>query len=209
MAASLRVLVTADTPEGMGLCCVHGFLALQDIRMKAKPEGRLMPAMLTSLTGFTIAASNVTLSKWRKGLITCGKCKNCILVKTGLKDEPLPQWSPEHMAFRSLKGKSFLVDRVETILKPIGPEPIRGRIVGMSQTDWLWVGVTLEYSPITVKLGDQLRLDDEIWGTVVSIDGPVFYILLPGSFHHQRQHRLKMGGVEPSHVKPIPGLDKT
>lgn len=210
MRITLRNIVTEPKPGGMGLCCVAGYLALLDIRMKAKPEGRLTGGILASETGFARESCGGTLAAWRQGKIKCEGLKTCIMVKTGLKQEALPNFTEEHLSFRALRGRSFLVHRVETTLTPKGPEPIRGRIVALSETDWLTIGIHLEYSPITIKLGDQLLIDQvgEIWGTVVMIDGPIFYLLLPGTFHGIRNHRLKMGGVEPSHVKPVPGLDK-
>ncbi len=211
MASFLKNLVCDDTPEGMGLCCVAGYLALLDIRMKAKPEGRLTAGILSNETGFNRAASGATLSRWKRGLIKCEGLKSCLMLKTGLKEEALPTFSKERAAFLSLKGKSFLVNRTEVTLTPKGPEPIRGRIIALSQKEWVEIGIHLEYSPISVKLGDQLLLSAEegLWGTVVHIDGPIHYLLLPGSFHGERHHRLALGGVEPAHVKPVPGLDKS
>lgn len=206
---TLRELVTEPKPEGMGLCCVHGYLALLDLRMGTKPEGRLLPSHLTHPTGLSYNACYKTVANWRSGKIKCQGMKDCVLVKAGIKKEQLPSYSPEYLGFLALQGKSFLVDRVKTILEPIGPEPIRGRIVQRSQTDWLWVGVALEYEPATVKLGDQLRLSPDLWGTVTHIDGNIYYLLLPGDKHGQRNKRMEMGGVEPSHMKPTPGVDKS
>lgn len=210
MASFLKNLVCDDTPEGMGLCCVAGYLALLDIRMKAKPEGRLTSGILANETGFSRQKCGQAIKNWREGKTKCQGLKTCLMLKTGLKEEALPTFSKERAAFLALRGKSFLVHRVDTILKPKGPEPIRGRIISQSRDDWLWIGVHLEYSPITVKLGDQLLLDEaeDLWGTVTCIDGPIHYLLLHGTLHGQRNHRLIMGGIEPAHVKPVPGLDK-
>lgn len=205
---TLRSMVCNDPPEGRGMCCVNGFLTIEDIRMKAKPEGRLTPTHLHRITGHVTGACNNTLIKWRAGKIKCEKAYGCVLVKTGLKPEDIPQWSPEHLAFLKLHGTSVLVDKVRTILEPRAPEQIRGRIIAQSQTDWLWIGISLDYVPNDLYLGDQLQVAPNLWGTVTSIDGPIVYLLLPGDKHKLKNKRLAMGGKEPSHLKPTPGLDK-
>lgn len=203
MGRPLKNIVCDDTPAGMGLCCVNGFLCLEDIRCKATSIGYLTPAVLSRKTNLQANSSWNTLNRWRQGHIKCVNLKTCVLVKTGLKNEPLPQFSPEHVKFLKLKGQSFDVWRVKTSIERIGPEPIRGRVVYQSrESDWLWIGIALEYSPITVKLGDQLEVSPEMWGTVVLIDGPLFYLLLPGDKHGVRVKRLEMGGTTPSHLKP-------
>lgn len=210
MFATLRQMVCEDTPAGLGMCCVNGFLTLEDIRIKAKPERRLTPVALSRITSFHYNSSCRTLTRWRQGKIKCEKCKTCVLVKTGLKAEDIPTWSPEHLAFIKLQGQAVEVMKVHTRLEPRFPEPIRGRIMSKSLTsDWLWIGVSLEYVPNDIYLGDQLSLGPDLWGTIIFIDGPMVYLLLPGEKHKQKNKRFGLGGQEPAHLKPVPGLDKS
>lgn len=205
-ARSLRSQVCEDPPEGMGLCCPFGFLMIEDIKCKGTPEGRLTPRRLCAKTGFTYLSAFASLKRFREGKIRCEKkeagAQHCIALKVEWKDQAIPGLDPKLLAWIKLPGSVYNVEMTQPI-KPVSrsPQPIKARVIGVSQSQWLWLNLVLEYSPSTVKLGDTLILSPDLHGTVINIDGPCFTVLLPGDKHGQRNKYQGVVGEQGSNAE--------
>lgn len=177
--------------EDMGVCCPHGYLAIEDIKARGRSQV-LTGGMIGSKFGFDPDSGTAILRRWKRGDYTCEKMRNCIMDKAGLVSDDIPALSPDEKAFRALKGPVHQVYLTKREPERVG-EPIRGIVV--SQSQYPWFCFTLSLPPDApqlplIRLGDALWVDNVVWGTVVDIDGPLITLLVNGEKHRCRNNQL-------------------
>lgn len=172
--------------DDAGWCCQAGYLTLEDIKAGPTPQRRLTGAKLMYQWGMPRSTASEIVRRFRQGFIQCENNNRCILVKSGLKDVPVPSLSGSSKAFFDLMGQAIPVYRTtEWPIEPINPK-LEGKIVSQSKAPWLWMGVHIDTHSTDIKLGDVLYFTPAIWGTVIDINGPIYSILLPGKLHGMR-----------------------
>lgn len=181
-----------------GWCCEYGCLAVEDARARLRAEGRLTPLWFKQKFGYTDSGGRQIIRKFQRGEYKCEKSPECMFVKAGIRAEDLPSLSESLKAFLALKGQHFGVYKTQA-LQRIG-DPIKGTIVGQSHVDWLWICIAVERVDTTIFLGDQLWLDNAMYGTVIDIDGPNLTLLLPGHHHKQRHRKVHNSKRIPHHT---------
>lgn len=175
--------------ERGGWCCRFGLLAIEDLKAAKTADGRLMPSFFVRRFGFAPESGGEILAKWREDYYRCEKHPQCLLVKAGIRREDLPTLSDSRRDFLALKGQHY--NCYKAAQPPIRTgEPIKGTIISQSQVDWLWVVIGMERVDPSVCLGDQVWLDNVMYGTVIDIDGPNLTLLLPGPWHKQRNRKM-------------------
>jgi hypothetical protein len=171
-----------------GWCCAHGCLSIENIKARGKGQRGIPPTFFLRFGMEPKSGSNV-LVKWRQGGYRCEKLSNCLLAAVGMGDDDIPDLSPSHREFLSLKGRTFKAYKAEC--EPIRKgESLRAVVMRQSGFDWLWIEISLPTPDPEIKLGDPMWLDNLLWGTVIDIDGPTIILLLPGPRHNLRSNKI-------------------
>jgi len=100
-------------------------------------------------------------------------------------DAVKPEISPKLASFLAMIGKEFSCFHTETTPVRKG-EPMKLTLTYGSDLPWLWARGTLDQDARDLKLGDQVWLDNTVWGTIIEIDDRTITLLFPGEKHDRR-----------------------